>query len=376
MLKVYRFRIYPNEIQQQKLTQHMGCVRFVYNAALEEKNRVYTETKRSVSCLELSTKWLLSKKEEFLWLKECGAQSLQMALRNLDNAFTAYFRKQNDFPKFKCKNNYSSIQYPQKSYIDWKKNKIQIPKIGKVNIVLDRTFQGKIKTVTVTKVPSGKFFASVLVDNGIELPEKAKIEEKTSVGIDLGIKTFATLSNGKKIENPRFLSNSFQRLKTIQKRHSRKQKGSKNREKARIKLAKIHEKIANQRKDFLQKTSTEIIRENQTIILEDLNVVGMMKNHCLARAIGEIGWYTFKTYLQYKSEWYGKNLIFIGRFDPSSKMCSTCGTIKKDLCLKDREWKCEKCNTIHDRDLNAAQNIKNFGLIKVSGQELPVVSLE
>ena len=257
-----------------------------------------------------------------------------------------------------------------------KKNKIQIPKIGKVNIVLDRTFQGKIKTVTVTKVPSGKFFASVLVDNGIELPEKAKIEEKTSVGIDLGIKTFATLSNGKKIENPRFLSNSFQRLKTIQKRHSRKQKGSKNREKARIKLAKIHEKIANQRKDFLQKTSTEIIRENQTIILEDLNVVGMMKNHCLARAIGEIGWSTFKTYLQYKSEWYGKNLIFIGRFDPSSKMCSKCGTLKKDLSLKDREWKCEKCNSIHDRDLNAAQNIKNFGLIKVSGQELPVVSPE
>lgn len=376
MLKTYKFRIYPNQIQQQKLIQHMGCVRFIYNAALEEKNRIYTETKKSVSCIELCGKWLISKKKEFVWLKEAYSQSLQMPLRNLDNAFTAFFRKQNKFPKFKCKNNYSSIQYPQHCFIDFEKNKIQIPKIGKVNAVFDRTFQGKIKTVTITKVPSGKFFASVLVDNEIKLPKKAKIEEKTSVGIDFGIKTFATLSNGKKVENPRFLSNSLQRLKTIQKRHSRKQKGSKNREKARIKLARIHEKIVNQRKDFLQKTSTEIIRENQTIILEDLNIAGMMKNHCLARAIGEIGWSTFKTYLQYKSEWYGKNLIFIGRFDPSSKMCSKCGTLKKDLSLKDREWKCEKCNSIHDRDLNAAQNIKNFGLIKVSGQELPVVSPE
>jgi len=197
------------------------------------------------------------------------------------------------------------------------------------------------------------------------LPIKSKIEESTSVGIDLGIKDFATLSNGEKISNPKFLGSKLERLKALQQRASKKKKGSNNRKKANFKIAKLYEKVTNQRVDFLQKTSTKLIRENQTIILEDLNIAGMMKNHCLARAISDVSWSKFIEMLKYKSEWYGKNLVQIGRFEPSSKMCSCCGTINKNLKLSDRNWTCMSCFATHDRDINAAINIKKFGLIGV-----------
>lgn len=378
MTKTYKYRIYPNRKQETILIKSIGCVRYIYNKALALKIKTYEETKKHLSYFTLCDELLKQEKTEHEWLYEVYSQNLQMALRNLDNAFTRFFHKLSKFPKFKSKHsNRQSIQYTQGVRPDWEKSKIWLPKCGFVSIVFDRKFEGKIKTCTVSKTPTNKFFISILVDDGKELPTKLSIQENTSVGIDMGIKTFATLSNGEKIENPKYLKNSLQKLKKLQRRLSRKKKGSNNRKKAVLKVALAHEKIANQRKDFLQKVSTKIVSENQTIILEDLNIAGMLKNHNLAQFISDVGWGMFNRMLEYKSEWYGKNIIYIGRFDPSSKMCSNCGNINQELELKNREWECKNCHTHHDRDVNAAINIKKFGLIKeFSGKGLPVEPAE
>ena len=365
MLKSYKYRIYPNKEQIQKMNNHFGCVRYVYNQGLDEKTKAYQKTGKSPSCFDLTNFMLKKEKEENIWLKDVYSQCLQMSLRNLDNAFNAFFRKQNRFPKFKSKNNgHQSFQYPQNVKVLFEENKIKLPKIGKVKAKLYREFNGKIGTVTVSKTPTNKYFVSVLVDDGKETPVKPKkLTKKTTVGIDLGIKDFCILSNGEKIENQKHLKKSINRLKVLQRRKDKKKKGGVNRKKANFKLAKLHEKITNQRNDFLHKISSKIIDENQAICIEDLNTKGMMKNHCLAQSIADVGWGRFVEFLKYKSEWKGKNLIQIGRFDPSTKTCSVCGEINKDLTLKDREWKCV-CGKEHDRDINAAKNIKNFGMIK------------
>jgi len=365
MLKVYKYRIYPTNEQIEHFVQSMGCVRYLYNKALEAKIKHYETTGKSLTCFDLITTMLVEEKKNNEWLKIPYSQCLQMPFRNLDNAFQKFFRKISKFPTFKKKHSgHQSIQYSQNVRIDFKKNILRLPKIGNVKIVIDREFNGKIKTCTVSKTPTNKFFISILVDDGKELPIKQPINETTSIGIDLGIKDFAILSNREKISNPKFLGSKLQRLKVLQRRASKKKKkGSNNRKKANLKVAKLYEKVTNQRADFLHKTSTKLIRENQTIILEDLNIAGMMKNHCLARVISDVSWAKFITMLQYKSEWYGKNLVQIGRFEPSSKMCSCCGTINRDLTLKNRFWTCEGCKAEHDRDVNAAINIKKFGLI-------------
>lgn len=366
MLKAYKYRIYPNKLQKEHLIRSMGCIRFLYNAALEERIKHYEKFGKGLSCFDQMKELPdIKKNPELEWLAEPTAQSLQMSLRNLENAFTNFFRKQADFPKFKSKHdNHHSIAYPQRVEVDWKANRVYLPKCGEVFIVFDRKFEGKIKTCTVSRTPTDKFFISILVEDDKKLPKKAPIKRETAVGIDLGIKHFAILSDGTKVENPRHLQKSLAKLKVLQKDLSRKKKGSKNRDKARRKVAKLFEYISNQRKDFLHKLSSKIVSENQTIIMEDLNVSGMIRNYSLAQHIQDVGWGMFKVMLEYKAEWYGKNLLFIGRFDPSSKMCSCCGNIKKDLTLKDREWECENCHTHHDRDINAAINIKKFGLIK------------
>jgi len=354
--------------------QHIHACRFVYNYSLEQKIRAYEQDGRKLSCYDLNNR-LPALKEEHPWLKEVNSQSLQSANKNLDNAFTRFFREKKGFPKFKSKKNpVQSFQVPQHYRVDFERNRIKLPKLGEIKTVFHRTFAGKMKYATVSVTSTGKWFVSILVDDGKPEPEPAPFSLDTTLGIDVGLTDFATLSTGEKVENPRFLKKSLQRLKVLQRRVSRKKKGSKNRQKAIQRLARCHEKIANQRNDFLHKLSFRVVSENQAIAVESLNVAGMQKNHCLAQAIGDVSWSTFFTILEYKCRRYGKTLLKIGRFDPSSKICHGCGYINQDLKLSDREWTCPDCGTHHDRDINAAINIKKFALqeqnlVGVSGVE-------
>jgi len=361
--RAYKYRIYPNKEQQELLEKHFGCVRFVYNWGLSEKIEAYQKDKKRLSCFDLINKITeLKKKKEFEWLNEVNSQSLQMSLRNLDNAFTRFFRKKKGFPNFKSKKrNINSFQIPQYLKLT---DKLTLPKIPDIKIKQHRKLEGKIKTAAVSKTPTGKYYISILVEQNKKLPKKSKIKNKTTIGIDLGIKTFATFSDGKKIENPKYLKNGSQKLKKQQRRLSRKIKGSNSRKKQIHKVALIHEKIKNQRSDFLHKISYQLTNESQikSIAIENLNVKGMIKNHCLAQAISDVSWGEFKKQLEYKTEWYGRNLLVIGRFEASSKTCS-CGFVNQNLTLANRKWTCEKCKTIHDRDILAANNIKKFALI-------------
>ena len=361
--KAYKYRIYPNKVQQKLLEKHFGCARFCFNWGLDKKIKAYQQDKKRLSCFDLINELAKLKKEkEFEWLNEVNSQSLQMALRNLDNAFTNFFRKRNKFPNFKSKkHNINSFQIPQHLKLS---DKLDIPKIKGIKIIQHRKLEGKIKTATVSKTPTGKYYISILVEQDKKLPKKPKIKENTAIGIDLGIKTFATLSDGRKIDNPKYLKNSLKKLRRQQRWLSRKIKESNNRKKQIRKVSLIHEKITNQRSDFLHKFSYQITHENQvnTIAIEDLNVKGMVKNHCLAQAISDVSWTEFRRQLEYKTEWYGKNLLVIGRFEASSKTCS-CGQVNQELKLSDREWTCKKCGVKHDRDILAANNIKKFALI-------------
>lgn len=378
MLKAYKLRIYPNQQQTTHLIRAMGSVRYLYNRALEVKVKHYAETGKTLSYFDLSAGLLKEEKTKHEWLRETYAQSLQESLRHLDNAFTRFFHHTAAFPTFKSRHdNHHSVSYTQGVRVDWKASKVWVPKCGLVSVVLSRRFEGKIKTCTVSRTPTHKFFISILVEDGKDLPVKPPMTpEMSSIGIDLGIKHLAITSNGQKFDNPKHLRASLMKLQKLQRRLSRKKKGSKNRKKAQLLVARAYETISNQRKDYLHKlTSSLIDGENQTIFIEDLSVANMVRNHKLALSIQDCGWGMFKQFLTYKAAWAGKNVIQIGRFQPSSKMCSHCGTVNQDLTLKDREWTCSSCQTTHDRDINAAQNIKQFGLIQLfrntSGQELP-----
>jgi putative transposase len=371
MFKSYSYRIYPNASQAELLNQSFGCCRFVYNWALAKKIELYQSEGKSISCFDLM-KFLPELKNEHEWLKATNAQSFQVVVTNLDAAFTSFFKNNGGFPKFKSKHRSKpSFANPQNCKVDFESGKLSIPKCKNIKAVFSRTFEGKVKTVTISRSRSGRYFASVLVDDGRELPVKAPIIDKNSVGVDVGIKHFAVLSTGEKVDNPKHLKQSEARLKVLQRRMSRKVRGSNNRHKARLRVARLHERIADSRKDFHHKLSTRLVRENQTVIVEDLNVKGMVKNHCLAKAISDCGWSQFKEYLRYKCDWYGKNLVEIGRFEPSSKMCS-CGVINNALKLSEREWECSSCGAVHDRDILAANNIKRFGLIQIQGGTRPV----
>ena len=366
MLKSFVYRLYPNKEQEILLAKHFGCNRFIYNWALNLRKESYEQSGKTISKFELNKMVTqLAKKEEYSWLQEVLSQSLQQSIQNLDTAYIKFFKEKTGFPKFKSKRTHRySYRIPQNVKIDFEEHKVFLPKIKWVNIRVDRKFEGLIKSVTVKQLPSGKYFVSILVEDSKDYQTKKQIEHANAVGIDLGIKDFAILSDGTKIENPKFLRIKEQRLKVLQKRLSRKQKGSNNRNKQRIKVAKLHEKITNERKDFLQKLTTKLVKESQfdTFCLENLNVSGMMRNHRLAKSIAEVSWYQFIEMLKYKCEWYGKNLVQIGQFEPSTKTCSHCGYKNTELTLKDREWICPVCNTYHDRDINAAINIKNFAL--------------
>ncbi len=361
MIKAYKYRIFPNEDQQTQLANIFGQVRFVYNLGLETKISAYAGNKVNLNCFDLINQIVELKKTECPWLKEAPAQALQMSLRNLDNAYTNFFRGKG-FPKYQNKHGKQSFSMPQGVSLSDDGKQIFIPKLKWVGIDLHRPFKGDIKTVTVSRSVTNKYFVSILTDNKQELPTKKPISESTAVGLDLGIKDFVTMSDGKKFENKDFFKSTQRQLRVAQRSLSRKKKGSNHYIKQKMVVALIHEHIRNQRQDYLHKISSYLIQSYDTICLEDLAVSNMVKNHNLARAISDMGWSEFRSMLEYKAEWYGKNISVIGRFDPSSKLCSCCGNINKELTLKDREWTCSKCDAVHDRDINAAINIRNFGL--------------
>lgn len=361
MLRAYKYRIFPSEEQQGLLANIFGQTRFVYNLGLETKITAYAGNKINIDCFDLIKQVKELKDTECPWLKEAPSQALQMALRNLDNAYTNFF-KGKGFPKYKTKHGKQSFQLPQGVFLSEDNKQIFIPKLKFVGIDLHREFKGDVKTVTVSRTVTNKYFVSILVDNKQELPKKLPITEQSAVGIDLGIKDFAITSDGEKFDNKDFFKSTQCKLRVAQRSLSKKQKGSNHYKKQKLVVALLHEKVRNQRQDYLHKISKYLVDNYDTICLEDLSVKNMVKNHCLARAISDMGWGEFRTMLEYKAEWQGKNISVIGRFEPSSKTCNCCGHINKELTLKDREWACVGCGVVHDRDVNASINIKNFGL--------------
>ena len=360
MLKSYKYRLYPTEDQKSLLANIFGQVRFIYNLGLETKITAYAGNKKNLTCIDLSNQ-LIELKKEYNWLNDSPSQSLQMTLRNLDNAYTNFFRGKG-FPKYKNKYSRQSFQLPQGVKLSDDNKQIFIPKLKWTDIDLHREFKGEVKTTTVSKSVTNKYYVSILVDNKQEIPKKKQIIESTSVGVDLGIKDFAITSDGKKFKNHDFFKSTQKQLRIEQRSLARKKKGSNHYNEQRMKLSLLHEHIKNQRCDYLHKISKYLVDNYDTICIENLATSNMVKNHKLARAISDMGWGEFKSMLEYKCEWYGKNLSVIGRFDPSSKTCNCCGSINKELSLKDREWVCKSCGVVHDRDVNAAINIRNFGL--------------
>lgn len=361
--KGYKFRIYPTKEQKVLLAKAFGCNRVVWNYFLNQRKEFHLqnkdEKKRGLNYNDNSKSLTqLKKTVEFLWLKDVVAQCLQQTLRDLDVAYSRFFRKQAKFPQFKSRHDRQSCRFPQDFSVA--SDILTLPKLGEINIVSHRKLgeNAKVLSVTISKNKAGRYFASLLVEeNDVKpLPKTDK-----TVGIDMGLKDFAVLSNGERIKNPKIAWKQRKKLAYLNRNLSRKKKDSRNREKARVLLARKHEKIVNRKNDFTHKLTHRIVDENQVIVVENLNVVSMMKNRRLARSIGEISWGEFARQLEYKSKWGGRSFVKIGTFFPSSKLCS-CGFIHQSLKLKDREWTCPKCNALNDRDLNAARNILAQGL--------------
>ncbi|MEA5468677.1 IS200/IS605 family element RNA-guided endonuclease TnpB, partial [Spirulina sp. 06S082] len=358
MFKAYKYRIYPTHEQQAALAKSFGCCRWYWNYGLNLCQETYQATGKGLSRSYIQG-LLPNLKKEHPWLKEdVYSQCLQVVALNLSTAYRNFFEKRAKLPRFKSKHGRQSISYPQN--VKFEGDCIKLPKIGLLHCRQHRSFEGKIKTVTISKNPDGKYYASVLVEESKEPPSLST--EGKAIGIDLGLTDFAITSEGSKYNNPKHFHKHAQNLKRKQQKHARKSKGSNNRNKSRVKVAKVHAKISRCREDFLHKLSRKIVNENQVIVVENLNVKGMVRNHKLAKAISDVGWGMFCTMLKYKAESEGKVYLEVDRFFPSSKTCHVCLNQVESLPLDIRNWTCEHCQTHHDRDINAAINIKNEGL--------------
>lgn len=360
--KTYKFRLYPNKEQEQILAKHFGSVRFVYNYFLAERKQQYNEKGKSDNYyVQSKTLTNLKKQEEYSWLKEINSQTLQYSLRCLETAYTNFFSGRARFPKFKAKKHGGSFNVPQHCTIE--NGRIYIPKFKQgIKIKEHRTFNGKVKNMTISVTPSGKYYVSIVSEVEYEPMQKTNAK----VGIDLGIKDFIVTSDGVKYSGNKFIKRYEKKLAKTQKILSRKTKGSNEWNKMRLRVARIQEKIHNCRIDKLHKISTNLVRKYDVICCEDLNVKGMQKNHRLAKNINDASWGTFLTLLSYKMDREDKQLIKVGRFYPSSKTCHHCGYVKEDLSLDDRVWECPKCGSLIDRDLNASINILNEGIKNIS----------
>ncbi|MDT2463737.1 IS200/IS605 family element RNA-guided endonuclease TnpB [Enterococcus avium] len=369
--KAYKFRIYPNAYQEVLIIKTIGCVRFVYNYFLALWNEEYSKNGKGLTYNSCSAMLPQMKKNEATsWLKEVDSIALQSSVKNLSDSFSRFFKKQNRRPQFKSKKN------PVQSYTTKNVNKsitiieniIKLPKLGQVKFAKSRELNGRILNATIRKNPSGKFFVSILCEEEVSELPKTGLE----IGIDLGITDFAILSNGQKIDNNRFTSKMEKTLKREQRKLSRrallaKKAGkelfeARNYQKQKKKVARLHEKVINQRTDFLNKLSTEIVKNHDSICIEDLNTKGMLRNHKLAKSISDVSWFSFVSKLQYKAEWYGREIIKVDKWFPSSQLCSKCGHKDGKKSLEIREWTCPVCHAHHDRDINASKNILAEGL--------------
>ena len=383
--KAFKFRIYPNKIQQTKLAKQFGAARFVYNHYRAVREGYYLDTGTGLTYNDCTTDLADMLKAEYPWLKEANAQVLQQALKDLDRAYVNFFEGRANYPKFKGKHDKQSIRYPQDFRISDKK--ILLSKVGWVKGVFHRSIEGTPTSCTVSKTKSGRYFVSILCKMENDLPTP-KVEE---VGIDLGLTTFATLSNGDKEVKPKHLYRAERRLQIRQRRLSRKVKGSKGRQKARLPVAKLHERVANQRKDYQHKLSRKLVNTYGVLAFESLNVAGMVKNHSLAKAIRDAAWSQFVGFCEYKADWANGQVLRVDRFFASSQLCADCGAKHKRLTLNVRQWVCLNCGSIHDRDENASKNIlkeatagaaeshaggKMSGLVKTSAPEIQGFCLE
>ncbi|PSB05831.1 transposase [filamentous cyanobacterium Phorm 46] len=357
MYKAYKYRIYPTSDQEVLLAKSFGCARWFWNYALNLCQETYKNTSKALSRGYIQG-LLPALKKEHEWLKEPYSQCLQVVALNLSTAYKNFFDKRAMPPNFKAKHGRQSISYPQNVKFDGEY--INLPKIGLVFCRRHRDFEGAIKTVTVSRNPDGKHFVSVLIDDGKEKPESAPAGK--AIGIDVGLTHFAIISDGSKFANPKHFVKRQRNLKRKQQKLSRKKKGSQNRKKARLAVAKVHSKIARCREDFRNLLSRKIVNENQVIAVENLNIKGMVKNHNLAKAISDVGWGMFCTMLKYKTESEGKQYVEIDRWFPSSKTCHVCLNQVEKLPLDVRTWTCKHCGTHHDRDVNAAINIRDEAL--------------
>ena len=383
-MKAIKVKLYPKPKQAKMFEKHFGCCRSIYNFGLELKTKTYQETKQHVSYSQISAK-LIRLKEERPWLSEINSQTLQQSLKDLESAFSHFFKKNNSFPKFKSKRNTKqSFRIPQHFQVTKDKHYIKLPKIGYVHFKDEFNIPKSVEFRNITVSREGnEYFASICYDTHKETPVKFKIEEEKTLGIDLGVRTLVALSDGTKIENPKHLKKFEEKLAIEQRKLPAKElketeeidvdrkkikQSSGRRNKQVLKVNKIHKKIRNIRKDFLHKLTSSLIKNQDwtSFCMEDLNVKEMIEENYspMSKLIGDAGWRMMRGMMEYKTDEVGKNLIVIGRFDASSKTCNKCGHIYHSLGRNEKFWTCEKCNTFHDRDLNASENIKIFGLIK------------
>jgi len=360
----YKYRLYPNKEQKEFLAKHFGCVRKIYNHFLGEHEQAYKDSKKPWNFYEYKRE-LPVLKEQFPFLSEINSQSLQDSLGNLDRAYKNFFEHRAKKPSFKSKWYDQACGIPQNAKVDFENGLVFVPKLKSgIKCEFHRRFEGNIKHATLMKNRQGQYFISLTIERDIMLEIQKTFEQAKAIGIDVGLESFLTISDGTKIDNPRWLKQAEKKLKKLQCRLSKKIKGSNNRNKQRMKVAKQHAKVANQRKDFQHKLSRKIVDDNQVsmIFVEDLNINGMLKNHKLAKSISNVAWGQFLRFLEYKAHWKGKLFQRIGRFKASTKLCSVCGYHNNALELSDRIWQCPKCLTTHDRDINAAVNIRQIGL--------------